>query len=224
MESAFSMQYEMLPGFNYEPTADQTIEQRAQVAGVTPEEYVYDFMMREGGSGLIYFPLLNYANGNLDFLEEALDSDDCINSLSDGGAHCGTICDAAATTFMLQHWVRDRDGNRMTLAQAIKRQCHDTARLYGFEDRGVLAPGLLADLNVIDLESLQLNLPTVAFDLPAGGRRLLQTASGYDYTIKSGQVTFRSGVSTGKYPGRVIRGPQSAPEASSLPATATDSR
>jgi N-acyl-D-aspartate/D-glutamate deacylase len=224
MESAFSMQYEMLPGFNYEPTADQTIEQRAQVAGVTPEEYVYDFMMREGGSGLIYFPLLNYANGNLDFLEEALDSDDCINSLSDGGAHCGTICDAAATTFMLQHWVRDRDGNRMTLAQAIKRQCHDTARLYGFEDRGVLAPGLLADLNVIDLESLQLNLPTVAFDLPAGGRRLLQTASGYDYTIKSGQVTFRSGVSTGKYPGRVIRGPQLAPEASSLPATATDSR
>ena len=119
---------------------------------------------------------------------------------------------------------RDRDGNRMTLAQAIKRQCHDTARLYGFEDRGVLAPGLLADLNVIDLESLQLNLPTVAFDLPAGGRRLLQTASGYDYTIKSGQVTFRGGVSTGKYPGRVIRGPQSAPVASSLPATATDSR
>lgn len=224
MESAFSMQYEMLPGFNYEPTAEQTIEQRAQAAGVTPEEYVYDFMMRENGSGLIYFPLLNYANGNLDFLEEALDSDDCVNSLSDGGAHCGTICDAAATTFMLQHWVRDRDGNRMTLAQAIKRQCHDTARLYGFEDRGVLAPGLLADLNVIDLESLQLNLPTVAFDLPAGGRRLLQTASGYDYTIKSGQVTFRSGVSTGEYPGRVIRGPQSAPEASSLLATASDSR
>ena len=224
METAFSMQYEMLPGFNYEPTAEQSIEQRAAAAGVTAAEYAYDFMMRDEGAGMIYFPLLNYANGNLDFLEEALDSDDCVNSLSDGGAHCGTICDAAATTFMLQHWVRDREGHRMPLERAIKRQCHDTARLYGFEDRGVLAPGLLADLNVIDLESLQLNLPTVAFDLPAGGRRLLQTASGYDYTIKSGQVTFREGVATGEYPGRVIRGPQPEQESSNPPATARDSR
>ncbi len=224
METAFSMQYEMLPGFNYEPTAEQSIEQRAVATGVTAAEYAYDFMMRDEGAGMIYFPLLNYANGNLDFLEEALDSDDCVNSLSDGGAHCGTICDAAATTFMLQHWVRDREGQRMPLERAIKRQCHDTARLYGFEDRGVLAPGLLADLNVIDLESLQLNLPTVAFDLPAGGRRLLQTASGYDCTIKSGRVTFRGGVATGEYPGRVIRGPQAEPELSNPHTTASDSR
>ena len=224
METAFSMQYEMLPGFNYEPTAEQSIEQRALATGVTAAEYAYDFMMRDEGAGMIYFPLLNYTNGNLDFLEEALNSDDCVNSLSDGGAHCGTICDAAATTFMLQHWVRDREGHRMPLERAIKRQCHDTARLYGFEDRGVLAPGLLADLNVIDLESLQLNLPTVAFDLPAGGRRLLQTASGYDCTIKSGRVTFRGGVATGEYPGRVIRGPQPEPASSNPPATASDSR
>ena len=224
METAFSMQYEMLPGFNYEPTAEQSIEQRAVATGVTAAEYAYDFMMRDEGAGMIYFPLLNYADGNLDFLEEALDSDDCVNSLSDGGAHCGTICDAAATTFMLQHWVRDREGRRMPLERAIKRQCHDTARLYGFEDRGVLAPGLLADLNVIDLASLQLNLPTVAFDLPAGGRRLLQTASGYDCTIKSGRVTFRGGVATGEYPGRVIRGPQTEPELSNPRATASDSR
>ena len=224
METAFSMQYEMLPGFNYEPTAKQSIEQRALATGVTAAEYAYDFMMRDEGTGMIYFPLLNYANGNLDFLEEALDSDDCVNSLSDGGAHCGTICDAAATTFMLQHWVRDREGRRMPLERAIKRQCHDTARLYGFEDRGVLAPGLLADINVIDLDSLQLNLPTVAFDLPAGGRRLLQTASGYDCTIKSGRVTYRGGAATGEYPGRVIRGPQPVPESSNPPATASDSR
>ncbi|MBD92626.1 MAG: amidohydrolase [Halieaceae bacterium] len=224
METAFSMQYEMLPGFNYEPTAEQSIEQRAVATGVTAAEYAYDFMMRDEGAGMIYFPLLNYADGNLDFLEEALDSDDCVNSLSDGGAHCGTICDAAATTFMLQHWVRDREGHRMPLEHAIKRQCHNTARLYGFEDRGVLAPGLLADLNVIDLESLRLNLPTVAFDLPAGGRRLLQTASGYDCTIKSGRVTFRGGVATGEYPGRVIRGPQTEPELSNPRATASDSR
>ena len=224
MESAFSMQYEMLPGFNYEPSAEQSIEQRAQATGVTPEEYVYDFMMRDSGTGMVYFPLLNYANGNLDFLEGALFSDDCVNSLSDGGAHCGTICDAAATTFMLQHWVRDRDGTRLPLEHAIKRQCHDTASLYGLEDRGKLAPGLLADINVIDMEALSLNLPTVAFDLPAGGRRLLQTAEGYEVTIKSGRVTFRQGVKTGDYPGRVIRGPQPAPAETSLPATASDSR
>ena len=224
MESAFSMQYEMLPGFNYEPSAEQSIEQRAEATGVTPEEYVYDFMMRDGGTGMVYFPLLNYANGNLDFLEGALFSDDCVNSLSDGGAHCGTICDAAATTFMLQHWVRDREGTRLPLEHAIKRQCHDTAVLYGLEDRGRLAPGLLADINVIDMASLSLNLPTVAFDLPAGGRRLLQTADGYDLTIKSGRVTFRRGARTGDYPGRVIRGPQPAPAETSLPATASDSR
>ena len=224
MESAFSMQYEMQPGFDYEPSAEQSVEARARALGVSAEEYAYDFMMRNGGTGMLYFPLLNYANGNLDFLEEALDSEDCVNSLSDGGAHCGTICDAAATTFMLQHWVRDRQGKRIPLEQAIKRQCHDTARLYGFEDRGVLAPGLLADLNVIDFESLALQLPTVAFDLPAGGRRLLQQAKGYDFTIKSGRVTFHNGQPTGDYPGRVIRGPQPAPSVTSPPVSATDSR
>ncbi|MBM29182.1 MAG: amidohydrolase, partial [Halieaceae bacterium] len=224
MESAFSMQYEMLPGFNYEPSAEQSIERRAEVAGVTPEEHVYDFMMRDGGTGMIYFPLLNYANGNLDFLEGALFSDDCVNSLSDGGAHCGTICDAAATTFMLQHWVRDREGTRLPLEHAIKRQCQDTASLYGLEDRGRLAPGLMADINIIDMASLSLNLPTVTFDLPAGGRRLLQTADGYDFTIKSGRVTFRHGAKTGDCPGRVIRGPQPAPLETNLQATANDSR
>ena len=220
MESAFAMQFEMRPGFNYEPTPDQSIEQCAIRARMAAEEYAYDFMMREGGSGMIYFPLLNYANGNLDFLESALSSDDCVNSLSDGGAHCGTICDAAATTFMLQHWVRDRDHGRLPLEYAIKRQCRDTARLYGLMDRGVLDSGYLADLNIIDLDAVQLNLPSVAFDLPAGGRRLLQTASGYDCTIKSGKVTFRGGAATGCYPGGVIRGPQAAPVAASPPASA----
>ena len=221
MESAFAMQFEMRPGFNYEPTPDQSIEQCASRAKVAAEEYAYDFMMREGGAGMIYFPLLNYANGNLDFLESALNSDDCVNSLSDGGAHCGTICDAAATTFMLQHWVRDRGHGRLPLEYAIKRQCRDTARLYGLMDRGVLDRGYLADLNIIDLDAVQLNLPSVAFDLPAGGRRLLQTASGYDCTIKSGKVTFRGGAATGCYPGGVIRGPQSAPLTASPPVSAS---
>ena len=221
MESAFSMQYEMRPGFNYEPTAAQSIEQCASQEGVTPDEYAYDFMMREGGSGMIYFPLLNYANGNLDFLENALNSDDCVNSLSDGGAHCGTICDAAATTFMLQHWVRDRSHGRLPLEYAIKRQCRDTARLYGLLDRGVIDTGYLADLNIIDLEAMHLDLPTVAFDLPAGGRRLLQTAKGYDCTIKSGKVTFKDGSATGSFPGGVIRGLQPAPLAANRPESAS---
>ena len=221
MESAFSMQYEMRPGFNYEPTAAQSIEQCASQEGVTPDEYAYDFMMREGGSGMIYFPLLNYANGNLDFLENALNSDDCVNSLSDGGAHCGTICDAAATTFMLQHWVRDRSHGRLPLEYAIKRQCRDTARLYGLLDRGVIDTGYLADLNIVDLEAMHLDLPTVAFDLPAGGRRLLQTAKGYDCTIKSGKVTFKDGSATGSFPGGVIRGPQPAPLAANRPESAS---
>jgi N-acyl-D-amino-acid deacylase len=131
-----------------------------------------------------------------------------VNSLSDGGAHCGTICDAASPTYMLQHWVRDRKGQRITLEHAIKRQCRDTAVLYGLEDRGVLAPGYLADVNVIDMGAIKLGKPWLAFDLPAGGKRLLQKADGYVCTIKSGQVTFRNGACQGVYPGGLIRGPQ----------------
>ena len=164
--------------------------------------------MKDGGKGFIYFPILNYRDGNLNFLETLQESDDCVNSLSDGGAHCGTICDAASPTFMLQHWVRDRAGKRITLENAIKRQCHDTARLYGLNDRGVLAPGYIADINVIDMEQLKLGKPWLAFDLPAGGKRLLQKADGYVCTIKSGQVTFRNGKYLGVHPGGLIRGPQ----------------
>jgi N-acyl-D-amino-acid deacylase len=181
---------------------------KAMAAGVTPAEYTYDLLMSEEGTGLIYFPILNYRDGNLNFLEELQTRDDCVNSLSDGGAHCGTICDAASPTFMLQHWVRDRAGQRITLENAIKRQCHDTARLYGLNDRGLLKPGYLADINVIDMERLKLGKPWLAFDLPAGGKRLLQKADGYVATIKSGVVTFREGQMTGALPGSVIRGPQ----------------
>ena len=167
--------------------------------------------MQDGGTGFIYFPLLNYADGNLNFLEALQNSEDCVNSLSDGGAHCGTICDAASPTFMLQHWVRDRSHGRISLEHAVKRQCSDTARLYGMNDRGVLQPGYLADVNVIDLEGLKLGKPWLAFDLPAGGRRLLQKADGYVATIKAGEVTFRDGAFTGATPGTLVRGPQQAP-------------
>jgi N-acyl-D-amino-acid deacylase len=200
--------FEMDPGFNYEPTQSESVLARAAAAGVTAAEYTYDLLMKDDGKGFIYFPILNYADGNLNFLEDLQLADDTVNSLSDGGAHCGTICDAASPTFMLQHWVRDRAGPRVTLENAIKRQCRDTAMLYGLEDRGLLAPGYLADVNVIDMDALKLGKPWLAFDLPAGGKRLLQKADGYVCTIKSGQVTFRGGACLGVFPGGVIRGPQ----------------
>ena len=200
--------FEMGPAFNYEPRQDESVMARAIAAGVSPAEYAYDLLMQDDGTGFIYFPILNYRDGNLNFLEELQTRDDCVNSLSDGGAHCGTICDAASPTFMLQHWVRDRQGKRITLENAIKRQCHDTARLYGLNDRGVLKPGYLADINIIDLDRLKLSKPWLAFDLPAGGKRLLQKADGYVATVKAGVVTFREGKMTGALPGIVVRGPQ----------------
>jgi N-acyl-D-aspartate/D-glutamate deacylase len=207
----WTLQYEMDQSFNYEPTQNETIAARAAAAGVKAEEYAYDLLMRDEGRGFIYFPILNYADGNLNFLEDLQLADDCVNSLSDGGAHCGTICDAASPTFMLQHWVRDRGGKRITLENAVKRQCRDTAMLYGLEDRGVIAPGYLADINVIDFDKVKLGKPWLAFDLPAGGKRLLQKADGYVCTIKSGEVTFRDGEYLGVHPGRLIRGPQRSP-------------
>jgi len=201
----------MDPDFDYEPRADASIAARAATAGVSGDEYAYDLLCRDGGTGFIYLPILNYADGNLDFLEPLQHSDDTVNSLSDGGAHCGTICDAASPTFMLQHWVRDRKrGNKISLENAVKRQCRDTARLYGLDDRGILAPGYLADINVIDLDAIKLGKPWLAFDLPAGGKRLLQKAEGYVCTIKTGVVTFRDGKWTGATPGGLIRGPQRA--------------
>ena len=207
------VQFEMDPDFNYEPGTHESIAARAAAAGVSGDSYAYDLLMKDEGKGFIYFPILNYRDGNLNFLEDLQLSDDTVNSLSDGGAHCGTICDAASPTFMLQHWVRDRRGKRIALEHAIKRQCRDTALLYGLHDRGLLKPGMLADLNVIDMDKLKLGKPWLAFDLPAGGKRLLQKADGYVATIKSGQVTFRDGVMQGPTPGVVLRGPQTEPMA-----------
>lgn len=206
----WNMQFEMDPEFNYEPTAEESILERASAGGVTGDEYAYDLLCSDDCKGFIYLPILNYADGNLDFLHDLQHSDDTVNSLSDGGAHCGTICDAASPTFMLQHWVRDRQRGTIGLENAIKRQCADTARLYGLEDRGVLAPGFLADINIIDMDRLKLGKPWLAFDLPAGGKRLLQKADGYVATIKNGTITFRDGQWTGAAPGGLIRGPQRA--------------
>ncbi|WP_353216029.1 D-aminoacylase [Sandarakinorhabdus sp.] len=214
----WQLQYEMGETFDYEPTQAETLHAMATAAGQEPAHYAYDLLCRDDGTGFIYFPILNYADGNLDFVKGLLEREDTVISLSDGGAHCGTICDAASPTFLLQHWARDRARGTTSLENAIRRQCRDTARLYGLNDRGLIAPGYLADINIIDLDGLKLGKPWLAFDLPAGGKRLLQKADGYAWTIKNGSVTFRAGVMTGALPGGLIRGPQAVPAAAALAA------
>jgi N-acyl-D-amino-acid deacylase len=202
----WSMHFVLGDNPDYEPGAEKSIASLAKAAGRDPAEYTYELLMQNNGQGIIYLPILNYSDGNLDFVRELLLNDHTVVSLSDGGAHCGTICDAASPTFMLSYWARDRKRGTIPLELAVKRQTHDTAALYGMGDRGVIAPGKLADLNVIDFSKLALERPYVAFDLPAGGRRLLQKSSGFDATIKNGQVTWREGMATGVRPGGLVRG------------------
>jgi N-acyl-D-aspartate/D-glutamate deacylase len=163
---------------------------------------------------MIYAPVLNYADGDLEPALRMMNHKDVVPGLSDGGAHVGTICDGSFPTTLLTHWTRDRTrGPKLPLAQVFRMQSRDTARTVGLYDRGVIAPGYRADLNVIDYERLTLHGPEVAYDLPAGGKRLLQRASGYTATVVAGQVTYRDGVATDALPGRLLRGAQPAPMA-----------
>ena len=196
---------------DYEPTADQSLAAQADRLGVKADTIAYDMLMENDGRGYVYMPLLNYALFNFDHIHDMLNHPATVLSLSDGGAHCGVICDAGFPTYMLTHWARDRvRGPRLALEEVVKKQTHDTARLYGFNDRGVLAPGMKADINLIDFEALDILPPEMVFDLPAQGRRLIQKAKGYRATIVSGAVTFENGVATGAKPGRLVRGPQRA--------------
>jgi N-acyl-D-aspartate/D-glutamate deacylase len=197
---------------DYEPDPATTIGARARVSDVQPLELVYDALMANDGNGFVIEALFNYAHGNYDHILEMMRYEGSIFSLSDGGAHVGMICDASAPTFLLTHWARDRTrGERARIEEVIRRQTSDTANFYGLMDRGVLAPGYLADINVIDHKNLKLENPYLAFDLPAGGRRLLQQAKGYTATIKSGVVVSRNGEFTGALPGRLVRGPKARP-------------
>ena len=191
---------------NYEPTADSSIFERARRMGRSPQEVAYDTLLEREGTEIIYMPLA-YKNYSFDSIHPQLTDPNTVLSLSDGGAHCGVICDASMPTYLLTHWVRDRSrGQRIALEAAVKRQTHDTAQLYGLRDRGTLAPGMKADLNLIDFDRLQLHPPEMVFDLPANGRRFVQRADGYKFTIVSGEVTFEDGQPTGAMPGKVVRG------------------
>ena len=164
-------------------------------------------MLENDGYAMGMMPIFNYVDGNHDVIREMLLHPQAVSGLSDGGAHCGMICDASIPTFMLSHWTRDRTrGKKLPLEWIIKKQTNDTASLYGLNDRGTLQTGKRADINVIDYNALTLHGPKMAHDLPAGGRRLLQEATGYDYTIVAGTITRQSGQDTGQRPGRLIRG------------------
>jgi N-acyl-D-aspartate/D-glutamate deacylase len=191
---------------DYEPAADASILERAKGLHRTPQEIAYDTLLERDGREIIYMPLA-YKNYSFDSILPQLTNPNTVLSLSDGGAHCGVICDASMPTYLLTHWVRDRQrGARIPIELAVKRQTKDTAELYGMRDRGVLAPGMKADLNLVDFDNLRLHPPEMVFDLPANGRRFVQRADGYKYTIVSGEVTYEDGEATGAMPGKVVRG------------------
>ena len=203
---SFNKMFRLGEPANYEPEPDASFEAIAKKQNISPQEVAYDCLLEKEGKALIYHPLFNYLPGNLDYVERMLNHPYSISGLGDAGAHCGAISDASFPTTLIQHWGRDRKrGKKIPLEKLISMQTLETSRLLGITDRGVLKEGYKADINVIDFENLTLHEPEVLHDLPAGGRRLVQRASGYEYTIVSGQIAFKDGESTGVLNGRLIR-------------------
>jgi N-acyl-D-aspartate/D-glutamate deacylase len=194
---------------DYEQPPEKALGAQARREGRRPEELAYDAMLTDDGHGMLYVPFLNYADGNLDATREMLCDPRAVPGLSDGGAHCGIICDASFPTYLLTHWTRDRTrGEKLSIPFVVAAQSRKTALSVGLADRGLIAPGYKADVNVIDYGRLHLHPPKVHHDLPVGGRRLLQQIDGYDATIVSGVITQRDGAATGARPGRLLRGAQ----------------
>jgi N-acyl-D-amino-acid deacylase len=194
---------------DYEPEADRSIGATARRTGVDPMELVIDQLVAHDGHGMILTPFFNYAYGDLSFLHEAHRHPGTRMGLADAGAHCGVICDGGTPTFMLTHWTRDRRrGPTLPLEHVVHRQTRQTAELYGLGDRGLVAPGMRADLNIIDYERLTFGPPRMVHDLPGGARRLIQRAQGYDATFVAGRQTVDGDEFTGELPGRLVRGPR----------------
>ena len=190
---------------DYEPTPDKSVAAIAARTNHTPDEIAYDYLT-EGAENFLFFPVVGYVHGDHEQIRELLLDSGTLLGLGDGGAHCGQIVDASLPSYMLSHWGRDRArGPGLPLAQIVKMQTSETADFFGFRDRGRLAPGLRADVNVIDFAALKLHQPEIVHDLPAGGRRLVQRADGYRATLCAGVPTFEHGEHTGALPGRLVR-------------------
>ena len=204
--NSYSKMFKLGEPANYEPDPEMSFESLANSSNMTAQEIAYDAMLEKDGRALIYHPLFNYQTGDLSLVEKMLKHPYTVSGLGDAGAHCGAISDASFPTTLVQHWSRDRSrGSKLPLETVIKMQTSETANLLGIKDRGVLEKGYKADINIIDYEGLTLHEPEIINDLPAGGRRLVQKASGYDYTIVSGEVAFIKGEATGALNGRLIR-------------------
>jgi N-acyl-D-aspartate/D-glutamate deacylase len=198
---------------NYEPGPETMLGARARAAGISPQDLAYDEMLKDGGRAVLILPVMNFTERNLDVTLEMVGHQHSVLGLGDGGAHLGYLCDASLPTFMLAHFARDRiRGDRLTVGQAVRALTADTASVVGLLDRGRIAPGYKADLNIIDWDRLNLEPPRVAYDLPNGGRRLTQDAVGYVATIVNGTTVYREGVPTGELPGRLVRGQRGAPD------------
>jgi N-acyl-D-aspartate/D-glutamate deacylase len=204
----FEQMYELGEPPDYEPDPSTSLAARARREGREPIELAIDILAADEGRSFIYIPLLNYAGGNLDNTGEMLAHEGTVPGLADGGAHVGTICDASFPTTLLAWWGRDRPHGRLGLPYLVQQHTRDTALVVGLTDRGVVAPGYRADLNVIDFDRLQLHRPEMRFDLPAGGKRLVQSAEGYVATVVAGQVTYEHGEAAGPLPGRLLRAPR----------------
>ena len=190
----------------YEPHPNAELRQEASRRGQRMEETLFDWMMERDGTELIFGPVTNFHDGSLSAAMELLMDDEAVIGLSDGGAHCTILCDLAQSTFLLTHWVRDRSrGPRLKLEEAVRLQTERTANAWGLRDRGRLAVGLKADLNLIDFDGLKISAPTMAYDVPAGGRRLVQSVHGYEATIVAGEVVQFRGERTDAMPGRLVR-------------------
>ncbi|KXW64148.1 amidohydrolase [Mycolicibacterium phlei DSM 43072] len=210
---AWDYMFPMADPPNYEPSPQDSIGARARARGVSPLEEAYDRLLDDDGHAMLLVTLANFRNGNLDTVAELIRRDDVVLGLGDGGAHYGMICDASFPTYMLAHWSRDRASGRLTVAETVRELTSVPARVAGLADRGRIAVGYKADLNVIDHAAVRLHRPVVTHDLPAGGRRLDQRADGYVATIVSGQIIAENGVPTSARPGRLIRGRRPAPAA-----------
>jgi N-acyl-D-aspartate/D-glutamate deacylase len=200
--------FELADPPDYEPDESASIAARAASEGRAPADLLYDVLVQ----GTAYMPVLNYFDGNFDVVAEMLAHPHSVPGVGDGGAHVATISDASFPTTLLTHWARDRTrGEQFDLAWIVARQCRGTAEAVGLLDRGIVAPGYKADVNVIDFERLHAKPPRIVADLPAGGRRVLQDAEGYLHTIVSGVEVYADGEATGELPGRLVRGEQSTP-------------